>query len=341
MIQSIPESKMSEMPVVVITGGTAGVGRATALECARLGFRVAVLARGVEGLEATAAEIRREGGEALAIPTDVADAELVFAAADKVAETWGGIDLWINNAMATMFAPITDVTPEEYERVTKVTYLGQVYGTMAALKHMRRRNSGTIIQVGSALAYRSIPLQAAYCGAKAGVRGFTDSLRTELLHDGSRIKVSMVVLPAVNTPQFDWARTRMHARPQPVPPIYEPEAIAREILRAARDTPRELWIGKSSMMAVLGTMVAPGLLDRKMSGAVSAQMGSYMPEDARPDNLFEPVEGDMGAEGRFGRRAQPGTMALRASFVRAGLAAAGIGAAAAMALAVRGAAHRH
>ena len=236
---------------VAVVTGAAGVGRATAIAFAHKGFNVGLIARGRDGLEGTRRDVEAAGGRALVLPLDVADAEAVLAAADQVIAAWGKIDVWINDAMTTIFSPVHEIKPDEFRRVTEVTYLGQVYGTMAALKHMRRRNAGTIVQVGSALSYRAIPLQSAYCGAKFAIRGFTDALRSELEHDKSRVRLCMVQLPAVNTPQFDWARNRMPKRLQPVPPIYQPEAIAREIVRAAREAPRELWIGRSALKAII------------------------------------------------------------------------------------------
>jgi NAD(P)-dependent dehydrogenase (short-subunit alcohol dehydrogenase family) len=232
-------------PRVVITGASAGVGRATAVTFARRGWAVALLARGREGLEGARREVEEAGGEAFVFSADVADPESVNDAADQVVAAWGGIDVWVNNAMATVFAPVEKTTPAEFKRVTEVTYLGQVNGTLAALRHMRRQSGDTIVQVGSALAYRSIPLQSAYCAAKAAVRGFTDALRSELIHEESPIRITMVHLPAVNTPQFDWARSRLPRRLQPVPPIYDPEVAAEAVYRAAQRAPRELWIGRT------------------------------------------------------------------------------------------------
>jgi NAD(P)-dependent dehydrogenase (short-subunit alcohol dehydrogenase family) len=239
------------------------------------------------------------------VPVDVADADAVFAAADQVVAECGSIDVWINDAMATIFAPVKDIRPEEFRRVTEVTYLGQVHGTMAALKHMRPHDQGTIVQVGSALSYRAIPLQSAYCGAKFAIRGFTDALRSELRHERSRIRLTMVQLPAVNTPQFDWARSRLPRKLQPVPPIYQPEAIAREIVRAAREAPRELWIGTPALKAIFGAMVLPLLGDRILaSEGYTGQMTAELAASDRPDNLFEPVNGDPGVHGRFNRSAR-------------------------------------
>lgn len=288
----------------VVTGASAGVGRAVAQALAREGWNLGLIARNAERLEAARREAEGLGARAVALPTDVADAEAVFAAADKTAGTFGGIDLWVNVAMATILAPVNEIAPEEFKRVTEVTYLGQVHGTLAALRHMRPRNRGTIVQVGSALAYRSIPLQSAYCAAKFAIRGFTDSLRSELIHENSRIRLTMVQLPAVNTPQFDWARARMSRRPQPVPPIHQPEVIARHILRAAREAPRELWLGWPSVRAILGGLFAPGLTDRL--AARMAWDGQMTQEPARPrdGNLFETVPGHQGAHGRFDARAR-------------------------------------
>ncbi len=316
---------MTQSQIAVVTGASAGVGRALARALGARGNRVALLARGRAGLDAAAQEIRDLGGEALVLPTDVSDADQVFAAAEEVTGRWGRIDLWINNAMATVFGPVQDITPAEFRRVTEVTYLGQVNGTLAALQHMRTQGGGTIVQVGSALAYRSIPLQAAYCGAKAAVRGFTDSLRAELDHEGSPIRLTMVHLPAVNTPQFDWARSHMGAEPQPVPPIFAPGDVARQILRAADTCPRELWIGLSAVESILGTLAAPAIMDRMMAQkAWDSQMGAPLSGNARQDNLFEPVDRDMGADGRFGARTRSGVTGWSAGTVRVGLAAAGL-----------------
>lgn len=316
---------MTRPHVSVVTGASAGVGRALARELGARGGRVALLARGQAGLDAAAAEIEDYGGEAMVLPTDVADADQVFAAAEAVVTRWGHIDLWINNAMATIFSRVWDVSPAEFKRVTEVTYLGQVNGTLAALPHMRAQNHGTIVQVGSALAYRSIPLQSAYCGAKAAVRGFTDSLRSELDHDSSAIRLTMVHLPAVNTPQFDWARSLMGAQPQPVPPIFSPHDVARQILRAADTGPREMWIGAPAVESILGTLAMPAIMDRMMARkAWDSQMGAPLGQDARPDNLFTPVDRDMGAEGRFGARTRDGVTGVAAGTVRIAMAAAGV-----------------
>jgi NAD(P)-dependent dehydrogenase (short-subunit alcohol dehydrogenase family) len=318
-------ARSDERRVVVITGASAGVGRATAAVFASRGWRVGLIARGRDGLEGARREVEQAGGEALVVSADVADAQAIAAAAETVISRWGGIDVWINNAMATIYAPVEAVTPEEFRRVTEVTYLGQVHGTLAALRHMRARGTGTIVQIGSALAYRSIPLQSAYCAAKAAVRGFTDSLRSELLHESSAIRLTMVQLPAVNTPQFDWARSRLPRRLQPVPPIFDPHRVAEEIYRAAMEAPREFWIGRPTMQALLGQLVVPGLLDRL--AAEQAWDGQMTAEQATPrsDNLFEPVTGDHGAEGRFGRRSQSGLVAASATTVRGAAAIIGAG----------------
>jgi NAD(P)-dependent dehydrogenase (short-subunit alcohol dehydrogenase family) len=286
-------------PRVVITGASAGVGRATAAAFGRRGWAVALIARGHRGLDGARQEVDGLGGRALVLPADVAEAEAVRHAADQVAAAWGGIDVWVNNAMVTIFAPVEEITSAEFRRVNEVTYLGQVHGTLAALGHMRRQGFGTIVQVGSALAYRSIPLQSAYCAAKAAVRGFTDSLRCELIHEGSRIRLTMVHLPAVNTPQFDWARSRLPCSLQPVPPIYDPDVAAEAIVKAALKAPRELWVGAPTAEAILGTMAAPALLDRMMARRAWEGQMTDGPAAERPDNLFEPVEEDRGARGRF------------------------------------------
>jgi NAD(P)-dependent dehydrogenase (short-subunit alcohol dehydrogenase family) len=306
---------------VAITGASAGVGRATAHAFARRGWSVALIARDEDRLRSAAAEVEEVGGRALVLPADVADAEAIFAVATAVVKAWGRLDVWINNAMATVFAPTHEITPDEFKRVAEVTYLGQVHGTLAALRDMRRQGHGIIVQVGSALAYRSIPLQSAYCGAKAAVRGFTDSLRSELIHERSPIRVTMVHLPAIDTPQFEWARSRLPRRPQPVPPIHDPEVAAEAIYLAARYTPRELWVGAPTVQAILGTMAAPSLLDRLMARRAWDRQMTEEPATDRPDNLFHPVSGNWGAHGRFGAVSNHRAPAAPASVVR-GLAAA-------------------
>ena len=286
--------------VVVVTGASAGIGRATVRAFARKGWDIALLARGVDRLEAARHEIEAFGRRALIVPLDVADADQVQAAAERIERELGPIDAWVNNAMATIFSPFMDISPEEYRRVTEVTYLGTVHGTLAALKHMKPRNRGTIVQVGSALAYRAIPLQSAYCGAKFAVRGFTDALRSELLHDRSRVRLTMVQLCAFNTPQFDWARSHLPNRAQPVPPIYQPEIAADAIVWAAEHPRREMWVGFPTVQTILAQLVAPGLLDRLAArkGYSGQLTREPLPRDYR-DNLYAPAPGDYGSHGRF------------------------------------------
>ena len=286
--------------VVVITGASAGVGRATAEVFAESGARIGLLARGRDALDGALADVEAAGGKALSLPTDVAHFEEVEAAAQEVERRLGPIDIWVNNAMTTVFSPFKEITPEEFKRATEVTYLGTVYGTMAALKRMMPRNQGCIVQVGSALAYRSIPLQAPYCGAKHAIRGFTDSVRSELLHDKSRVHLTMVQLPAINTPQFSWCKTRLPRHPQPVPPVFQPEVAARAIFWAAHQRRREVYLGGSTLKAILGNKVAPGLLDRYLARTgYDAQQTDQRVNPDRPANLFEPVAGDHGAHGIF------------------------------------------
>ena len=255
--------------IVVITGAGAGVGRACVAEFAKHGCDVVLLSRDQDRLDAAAEEARSYGARALPIPTDVADAAAVEAAAVRAEQELGPIDVWVNVAMATVFAPVHELTPEEFQRGTAVTYLGQVYGTMAALKRMRARNRGSIVNVGSALAYRSVPLQSVYCGAKFAIRGFTNSLRSELYHDRIDVQLSMVDLPAINTPQFDWALNKMGFRAQPVPPIFEPEVAARAIYFGAFNPRRQIWVGLPTVKAILANRIAPGLIDRYLAHAVT------------------------------------------------------------------------
>ncbi|MBX6311737.1 MAG: SDR family oxidoreductase [Isosphaeraceae bacterium] len=317
--------------VVVITGASAGVGRATARAFGRLGAHIGLLARGRDGLDGARREIAEAGGRALALPTDVADAEAVEAAAAAVEHEFGPIDIWVNNAMVSVFSPVKEMKPEEYRRVTEVTYLGFVHGTLAALKRMLPRDRGTIVQVGSALAYRSIPLQSAYCASKAAIRGFTDSLRCELLHDGSHVRLTMVHMPALNTPQFRWVRSRLPRLPQPVPPIYQPEVAAEAIVWAAHHPRREYWVGYSTAKAIIGTRIAPGYADRKLGqmGYDAQQTDEPDPHD-RPDNLDSPVPGDHGAHGVFDHRSSNNSPALWLSRHRNWLTMAGAGVAGAL-----------
>jgi NAD(P)-dependent dehydrogenase (short-subunit alcohol dehydrogenase family) len=298
-------------PVVVITGASAGVGRATAQAFARRGFRVGLIARGRDGLAGTAQDVTRLGGKAALAEADVGIAEQVESAAATLERELGPVDVWVNNAMASVFSPAHLMSPEEYLRVTEVTYLGCVYGTLAALRRMRGRGEGVIVQVGSALAYRSIPLQSAYCAAKHAVKGFTESVRCELIHERSRVRITMVHLPALNTPQFDWVLSRLPHRAQPVPPIHQPELAAEAIVWAARHAPREMKVGFPTLLAIELNKVCAGLLDRKLAEAGYDNQQTTEPEDpVRPDNLWKPVAGDHGAHGRFDSRARSGRLAL-------------------------------
>ena len=291
--------------IAVITGAGAGVGRATVEEFARQGYDVALLSRDKDRLEKAAADIRKHGVRALPISTDVADADAVEQAASQVERELGPIDVWVNVAMATVFAPVSKLTAEEFERGTRVTYLGQVHGTMAALSRMRTRNRGTIVNVGSALGYRSVPLQSIYCGAKFAIRGFTDSLRSEIIHDKLNVHLTMVDLPAVNTPQFDWAMNKMGKRAKPVAPIFQPEVPARAIFFAATHRRREVWLGFPTVKAILANRIAPGLIDKYLAKAgYSGQLTDEPLEDNAPANLYEPVAGAYGAHGRFDSRAK-------------------------------------
>ena len=266
---------------------------------------MALLARGKDGLAAACGEVEAAGSSAVGIEADVADHDQVEAAAERAENELGPIDIWVNNAITTIFAPLSEVTPEEYRRATEVTYLGTVYGTMAALKRMLPRDRGTIVQVGSALAYRAIPLQAAYCGAKHGIKGFTQSLRCELLHEGSGVTVTMVQLPALNTPQFDVSRSRMPRRARPVPPIYQPEVAASAIVWAAFHPRREHSVGASTVAAILGERISPAVGDRYLARTGYDAQETDEPERDRPDNLFDPVPGDHGAHGRFDAESRP------------------------------------
>ena len=314
---------------VVITGGTAGIGRATAREFARHGCNVAVLARGKDGLEATRREIEDLGGKALAISADVSDHRAIEAAADQVERELGAIDVWVNNAFAGIFSRFMDVTAEEYERVTAVTYLGQVNGTRAALRHMLPRDHGAIVLVGSALAYRGIPLQSAYCGAKHAIQGFIDSIRCELLHDQSNVTITMVQMPGVNTPQFDWIRAKLPGKPRPVGKVYQPEVAARAIYFAAGDGRKEMLVGLPTLEAVWGNKMASSMLDEYLAktGFDSQQRPDPVSPD-RKDNLFEPVPGDHGAHGSFDEEAVDSSAELWAAErkIELGLAALGVAA---------------
>src|SRR5881227_4430130 len=315
---------MKEKPeVVVVTGASAGVGRATVQAFARRGARLGLIARGPDGLEAARKEVDQLGGSALVFAIDVADAEKVEGAATRVEEEFGPIDIWVNNAMVSVFSPVKEMTAEEFHRVTEVTYLGVVYGTLVALKRILPRDRGSIVQVGSALAYRGIPLQAAYCGAKHAIQGFTESLRCELLHDKSNVRVTMVQLPAMNTPQFSWVKSRLPRQPQPVPPIYQPEIAGEAIIYAAYQNRREMEVGIATVVAVEGNKIFPGLMDRYLARTnYEAQQTDEPVEADRRDNLWSPVLGDHGVHGTFDDRASDSSPQLWANMNRRWLALA-------------------
>jgi NAD(P)-dependent dehydrogenase (short-subunit alcohol dehydrogenase family) len=324
--------------VVVVTGASGGVGRALVRELGRRGCRIGLLARGRDGLEAAKAEVQQLGGKALVLPTDVADADQVEAAAEAIERELGPIDVWVNNAMLSMYAPFWELSAKEFRHITEATYLGQVYGTMSALRRMKPRNRGTIVQVGSALAHRSIPLQSAYCGAKHAVAGFTESLRAELFHERSKVRVTLVDLPAMNTTQFDWTKNRMPHKCRPTGPIYQPEVAVDGIIFAAEHPWRKkVIVGLPTLEAIVGEKFIPGLLDHYLAHA--AWEGSQLPEPADPnhkDNFWQPLPGDHGSHGRFDAEARNNSPQLWASKHRTSLfAAAGI-ALAAVVLGTRG-----
>ena len=330
---------MSAPRVVVVTGASGGVGRAVAREFGARGDRVALVARGEKGLEAAAGEIAEAGGRALPLPTDVADADAVDTAAAKAEAELGPIDVWVNTAFSSVFAPFDQIGPAEFRRVTEVSYLGYVYGTRAALSRMRPRDRGTIVQVGSALAYRGIPLQTAYCGAKHAIQGFHEVLRCELLHEHSGVRTTMVQLPAVNTPQFTWLRNRLRRHAQPVPPIYQPEVAAKAIVYAAEHPGRrEYWVGASTAGTLLANAVAPGLLDRYLARTGFRAQQTDQPHDPDdPGNLWHPADAadghDFGAHGEFDAKSKDHSLQVWASQHHGLLGAAG---AAALALAAVG-----
>lgn len=326
-------SSKEEPQVVVVTGASAGIGRATVRALARRGARIGLIARGIEGLEAAKREVEELGGTALVLPTDVADAEAVETAAQRVEEELGPIDVWINNAMVSVFSPVREMKAEEYRRVTDVTYLGYVYGTLAALKRMLPRDRGVIVQVGSALAYRGIPLQSAYCAAKHAIQGFCDSLRSELIHDGSHVRVTMVQMPAMNTPQFRWEKSRLSHEAQPVPPIFQPEIAADAILHAVDHDRREIYVGWPTVKAIVGNKLVPGYADHYLArNGYEAQQTDEPLDPSRPYNLWEPVPGDAGAHGVFDDRSKSFSSQLWLDEHRTLLAVAGTVAAGALLL---------
>jgi NADP-dependent 3-hydroxy acid dehydrogenase YdfG len=309
--------------VVVITGASAGLGRAIARQFGSKGARVGLLARGVQGLEGAKREIEAAGGKALVLPTDVADADAMEKAAAAVEQEFGPIDIWVNNAMASVFSPVKKMEPKEYKRVTEVTYLGVVYGTLCALKRMLPRDKGMIVQIGSALAYRSIPLQSAYCAAKHAIAGFTDSLRCELIHDHSNVRITMVQMPALNTTQFGWVKSRLKDKAQPVPPIFQPEVGALAVYWAAHHDRREVYVGMPTVEAIVGNKIAPGLLDRYLGRTgFESQQTDQLEDPNRPNNLWSPVPGDHGAHGTFDSKAHTRSYELWASLNRTWIAAA-------------------
>jgi NAD(P)-dependent dehydrogenase (short-subunit alcohol dehydrogenase family) len=314
------------LKVAVVTGASAGIGRAVVREFAKRRVSLGLLARGRDRLEATQREVEEIGGRALAVPTDVSNPDQVGAAAEAVEQELGPIDVWVNNAMVSILSPAKEMTAAEFRRVTEVTYLGYVHGTLAALKRMLPRDQGVIVQVGSALAYRSIPLQSAYCAAKHAVKGFTELLRSELIHDGSRVKLTQVHLPGVNTPQFRWMRSRLPQHPQPVPPFYQPEGVARAIVQAVYSPRREVWVGWPTVKAILGEKVMPGVLDYYLAQvAYSGQQTADVPYDpSRPDNLYAPPPGDYGAHGPFDQRARQSYWQVWGNLNRTWLAVAAV-----------------
>lgn len=323
-----PDSREETKETVVVTGASAGLGRAIACEFAKRGANIGLLARGKGGLEAAKREVESLGGKAVTLPTDVSDAHAVEIAAAEIEKHFGPVDVWINNAMVSVFSPVKEMKPDEYKRVTDVTYLGVVNGTLVALRRMLSRDKGKIVQIGSALAYRSIPLQSAYCAAKHAIVGFTDSLRCELIHDRSRVSISVVHMPALNTPQFAWVKSRLKNRAQPVPPIYEPEVGARAVYWAAHHDRAEVYVGGSTVEAIVGNKVAPRLLDQYLGRTGYDSQQTAEPENPnRRNNLWDPVDGDedFGSHGSFDKRARPFSFQvwadLRRSWIALGLGA--------------------
>jgi len=295
---------MVSKPAVMVTGAGAGAARAIAMRFAREGWRVGLISRSTERLADAARDVEQAGGAPLVLPADVSDRDAVFQARDAALKAWGGIDVWVNAAMATVVSPVARMTAEDYRRVTEVTYLGCVHGTLAALEPMRDRGQGAILQVGSALAYRAIPLQSAYCAAKFAIRGFSDALRAELAHQKSQITVTMLQMPGMNTPQFDWARNKLPVEYQPVGAVFDPEVAGEAAWRAVRERPRELWVGGSAVQAIVGQMIAPGLLDRYIGKTGWDGQVTEVPNPHAPDNLYQPAPGHQGERGRFGGRAR-------------------------------------
>lgn len=319
--------------VVVVTGASAGVGRAVVRRFAQEGAHIGLIARGMDGLEGARRDVERLGGKAIICQADVADADAVERAAQQIEEAFGAITVWVNNATTSVFSSVKEMEPEEFKRVTEVTYLGVVYGTQAALRRMLPRNRGTIVQVGSALAYRSIPLQSAYCAAKHAIQGFTESLRSELIHDNANVHVTMVHLPAVNTPQFGWNKSRLPRHPQPAPPIYQPEIMAEAIYFASRHERREMTVGVPAVVAIYGNKIAPGLGDFYLGKyGYESQMTDEPVDPNRPNNLYEPVAGDHGAHGIFDARSYSSSPQAWANMNRGTLALAVAGVAAGVAL---------
>ena len=308
--------------VVVITGASAGLGRAVVREFARKGSDIALIARGIEGLEGAKKEVEAAGGKALIFPIDIADAQAVENAAEEIEKKLGPIDVWVNNAMNSVFSPVREMTAEEYKRVTDVTYLGQVYGALSALRRMLPRNRGTIVFVGSALAYRGIPLQSAYCGAKHAIEGFFDSLRTELMHDGSKVSISMVQLPAMNTTQFKFVKTRLPYKPRPMGTIYQPEVAAEAIEYASRNPRREFYVGWPTVKAIVGNKIAPWYADWVLSrNGYDGQMTEEPEDPNRKNNLWEPLPGDHGSHGTFESQSKDFSVVTWASLHRGAVAA--------------------
>lgn len=318
--------------VVVITGASAGLGRAIARRFAQDGAKIGLIARNLDGLKGAKSDVEKLGGRALIIQGDIADPETSEKAAHAVEEEFGEIDIWINNAMVSVFSPVREMKPEEYKRVTEVTYLGVVYGTLAALKRMLPRDRGVIVQVGSALAYRGIPLQSAYCASKHAIQGFMDSLRSELIHDKSNVRASMVQMPAMNTPQFSWVKSRLPNKPQPVPPIYQPEVGAEAVHFVAHNERREMYVGYPTVEAIVGNKIVPGYADKYLAkGGYKSQQTNEPVAFDRQNNLWEPVPGDHGSHGSFDERAKDFSPQFWANKNRGKVALAGLGTAAGLA----------